>query len=729
MTEQTRNPNLDRTPAGDATQRPPVIDDWWTGQPPTVNCCPGVDADGRIHALPFPSLKNCTRAEVQAYFDNGWTTTEVLFSALSEESDFLLAPYHNLRHPFIFYYVHPVVLYINKLLLAGILEAPINPHFEALFETGVDEMSWDDLAKNRMEWPSLQDARSYRQKAYEAVSTVIATHPGLASAHEPITMDSPLWGLFLGFEHERIHIETSSVLMREFPLNRLRRPPEWPQDAPRNSPHRDHSSEATVTPFGNHRWLTVYSGQVVVGKDKNEPVFGWDNEYGHSHRTIETFEVTHTLISNGDFLEFVRDGGYSRKEYWSESGWGWRTYRNVKWPTFWIPDGPQGSHQYNLRTIFSSHPLPLEWPAVVNFHEAKAYAAWISENSGKDCRLLSEGEHHRLRQKFKQAPTNTNLRWGSEGPVTMWMQGEVSDIFGNLWQWCEDHFHPLPGFAVHPLYEDFSTPCFAGEHQMILGGSFISTGTETSPWARFQFRPHFFQHAGFRLAAGGRPSAVHITKPPAPAQTDLERLENQLFNRSSWPHQLAEISAPGQGDCIVTWITEKIRPTTQATLCHVGCGTGRLTQSLVNHFSQIEACDHNATAIARATANVSASTCNFRQADPCCLPADWADFDVVMVDGSGLLGDLPSPRALLGRLGGARGLVKKGGWLIMVSDFAARQTIPVPTPESPADLLAELGVDFSLVDSQEVINPVMVTERQYRVDSLWIGLFRRRSPQ
>jgi formylglycine-generating enzyme required for sulfatase activity len=48
---------------------------------------------------------------------------------------------------------------------------------------------------------------------------------------------------------------------------------------------------------------------------------------------------------------------------------------------------------------------------------------------------------------------------------------------GNAWEWTSDYFAALPGFEVHPFYEDFSTPCFDGLHHVIQGGSFISTGT------------------------------------------------------------------------------------------------------------------------------------------------------------------------------------------------------------------------------------------------------------
>jgi hypothetical protein len=72
-------------------------------------------------------------------------------------------------------------------------------------------------------------------------------------------------------------------------------------------------------------------------------------------------------------------------------------------------------------------------------------------------------------------------------------------VFGNAWEWTQDYFSALPGFQVHPYYEDFSTPCFDGLHNVIQGGSFISTGNECSVHSRFHFRPHFHQHASFRV--------------------------------------------------------------------------------------------------------------------------------------------------------------------------------------------------------------------------------------
>ena len=442
-----------------------------------------------ITSLTQLRLQNASRAKILDYFNNTWNLTEVLFSSL-EESAFYRPPYHQLRHPLIFYYAHPAVLYINKLRVAGLLREPVDPYFERIFEVGVDEMSWDDMSKNHMPWPALHEVVDYRKSVYRLIKNMIESHPDL-DPQEGFLPGRPGWALIMGFEHERIHLETSSVLMRELPLELLRKPPWWPSSLVGNGSHPTND------------WFSVESTQVAFGKPADEPTFGWDNEYGFTTAEVPAFEVSRYLISNGEFLEFVVDGGYREPAYWSATGAKWRQFRNSKWPTFWICDGPAGLNRFKLRTIFESIDFQASWPAIVNLHEAEAYCAWRTrkDRSAMPYRLPTEVQHHSLR---KHAPGerhwNYGLRQGTEGPVDAHCsKAGVGDVFGNVWQWSRDTFNPLPGFRAHRYYEDFSSPCFDGQHQMIFGGSFISTGDLTCEWARFHFRPHFFQHAGLRI--------------------------------------------------------------------------------------------------------------------------------------------------------------------------------------------------------------------------------------
>ena len=85
---------------------------------------------------------------------------------------------HQLRHPLIFYYGHPATLYINKLRMAGLIPHPINPLFESIFETGVDEMSWDDLSQAETSWPSVHEVHEYRQQVEPRTRTPPPAHAG-----------------------------------------------------------------------------------------------------------------------------------------------------------------------------------------------------------------------------------------------------------------------------------------------------------------------------------------------------------------------------------------------------------------------------------------------------------------------------------------------------------------------------------------------------------------------
>jgi len=264
--------------------------------------------------------------------------------------------------------------------------------------------------------------------------------------------------------------------------------------------------------------LPVEGKQVKIGKAAETPFFGWDCEYGFRYMDVPSFAASEHMVTNGEFYQFVADGGYARKEFWSKEGWGWRAFRNAKWPTFWRRSGPQGYHHYRLRIMHDEVDMPWNWPVDANYHEAKAYANWLSAKQGltgeaQQLRITTEAEHNLMREDGGAAPAcelprdemaskqNLNFCYASQQPVdALPANGKgFRDLMGNAWEWCEDNFNALPGFEPHRYYDDFAMPCFDGEHNIIMGGSFISTGNEATATARFHFRPHFFQHAGFRV--------------------------------------------------------------------------------------------------------------------------------------------------------------------------------------------------------------------------------------
>jgi 5-histidylcysteine sulfoxide synthase/putative 4-mercaptohistidine N1-methyltranferase len=767
----------------------PRPNSWWTGLAPET--CPGFQG-GALRSLAMPILQDLDHTSAQAYFDNSWTLTELLFSSLKGPDPFYLAPHHRLRHPLIFYYAHPVVFYVNKLRVAGLLEDAIDPYFEQIFEVGVDEMSWDDMTKNDMSWPSVASVKEYRGQVYKIISDLIAKH---FESPRSVSWDDPEWALIMGMEHERIHIETSSVLIRELPLKWICPPSMWP-------PLHPSAAEQTECKNGDISWVQHEGASIVLGKDRDQPVYGWDNEYGHRSADVAPFRSSASLISNGAFLEFVKAGGYLNQSLWSEEGWNWRQHLNRKWPIFWSTSGPEGIQKYRLRTCFEDVDMPWSWPAIVNFHEAKAYCQWLSTDSESSdhFRLLTEAEHWCLRDPSDPAAVkapksdlvhsmsgydlhtssgpNFALAYGSETPVDMGSPNKhgIYDSRGNVWVWAEDHQHALDGFKIHPYYDDFTTPCFQGEHQMIFGGSFVSSGNEAAMWARYQFRPHFFQHVGFRVVCSpGLPKGapVHVRAEDLnPYETDASLNQYLCLHYGSpeeqcpWPIPEEFLDFPKRTIDVLFEFVDKEGDNGLdcKRALDVGCAVGRSAFELARRCEEVIAVDLSQSFIETGKRlvkqgqmtvplivegqitrdlkvvideTIDRQRVEFRQADACALPPDFVGFDLVVL--SNLLCRLPSPRACLGRMAGPRGLVRPGGLLFIASPYTWLEQFTPPgawlgaqTGDSGKELRSAEVVKEFLEPSFELVHednmPAFFREhvRKYQLIFTHVTIWRRR---
>jgi formylglycine-generating enzyme required for sulfatase activity len=161
---------------------------------------------------------------------------------------------------------------------------------------------------------------------------------------------------------------------------------------------------------------------------------------------------------------------------------------------FWVKDGAS----YRYRTMTEEIAMPWNWPVDVNYLEAKAFCNWKAARTGQAVRMPMEEEYARLRElmddardqhEWDKAPGNINLEhYASSCPVDMFRQSrapELYDIVGNVWQWNETPMHPYDHFKVHPLYDDFTTPTYDTQHNLIKGGAWASTGNEATKDARY----------------------------------------------------------------------------------------------------------------------------------------------------------------------------------------------------------------------------------------------------
>ncbi|GLX79250.1 SAM-dependent methyltransferase [Thalassotalea insulae] len=520
------------------------------------------------------------RQQLKQYFINSWQSYESLFALINADEAFYLRP-EPLRHPLIFYYGHTATFYINKLMLGKYISKRLDPALEAICAVGVDEMSWDDLDSRHYDWPSVQTVRDYRQQVFQLIVGMIDT----MELSLPIRQDSLAWVFLMGCEHERIHLETSSVIMRMLPLDYLTASEQWLA-----------CDEVAQAP--ENKLLPIAGQKIELGKAESDPTYGWDNEYGQLSVEVKDFNVSQYLVSNQEFLAFVDAGGYQQQQYWTEEGQQWLAYKKSTMPRFWL----KINGEYFQRNLLNEIPLPLNWPVEVNYLEAKAFCNWKAKQERKNIRLPTEAEWYCLRQQISEdlvdwheAPGNINLEfYASSCPVNRFSHQGIYDICGNVWQWTESAIDGFNGFSVHPLYDDFSTPTFDGKHNLIKGGSWISTGNEAIKSSRYAFRRHFYQHAGFRYIESEQ-QQVPVTAVNC-YETDADLCQQLALHYQPYLSKATDAKPenfPQKLAHFVRQVTKQYAPANNKLL-NLGCSVGATAFELSPDFAYIDGVDFSA---------------------------------------------------------------------------------------------------------------------------------------
>ena len=515
-----------------------------------------------------------TREAVRNDYLNASALFESLFELLKDDAAFYRRS-EPTRHTMLFYFGHTAAFFINKLVLAKVITKRINPDFESLFAIGVDEMAWDDLDEQRYHWPKVSKVRAYRDQVKAVVLHLIDTLP----LQLPISQESPWWVILMGIEHERIHIETSSVLHRQMPLEYIRA----------SSAFRYCESAG---PAPKNELVSMEGGSVRLGKDKSDAYYGWDNEYGENHVEVLPFRASKMLVSHGEFIAFVEAGGYENETFWDEEGKAFLKRSGAKHPPFWVPK-PDGG--YRLRLLDREIDLPMNWPVEVNCLEAQAFCRFKSVRDGRHYRLPTEAEWNVMAEGctairdgvFDEDKADVNFnRYASSVPVDTFLQGALYDVVGNVWQWTSTPIDGFEGFEPHPVYDDFSTPTFDGKHNLIMGGSWASTGNEITRRARYAFRRHFYQHAGFRYV-----EAEALGRSTTKSAYETDRLVAQYcefqygeeyFNVKNFARACAE------------YAIDVSSSTPQKHALDLGCATGRASFELARVFDEVTGIDFSA---------------------------------------------------------------------------------------------------------------------------------------
>jgi gamma-glutamyl hercynylcysteine S-oxide synthase len=436
-----------------------------------------------------PLLKERTgRDALVAALTESRARTDDLFSTLKSEA--LYERPIPERHRLIFYRGHLEAFDWNLVARQGYGLEPFDARFDRLFAFGIDPTDGGLPSEPASDWPALREVEAYNRRTRDAVDACLLDGRAPSSGDDPETL------FRMAIEHRLMHAETLAYLFHQLPhgMKHARRDPVPP-------PARGDDARA---------WRSIPAGTAVLGRDRADGRFGWDNEF-ESHRIeVPAFTIGAHKVTNARFLEFVEDGGYEARSLWTDKDWAWKEGGKVRHPGFWTRQ--DGGWLY--RGMFADHPLPEAAPVYVSLAEARAFARWA-------CGAIpTEAQFHRAAYGAPDGDGPREYPWGNEAPlerhgnfgfrrwdptpIGSFPEGRsaygVEEMVGNGWEWTSSPFEPFPGFRPHPFYAGYSADFFDGDHYVMKGGSPRTATAFLRRAFRNWFQPRYpYVYATFRL--------------------------------------------------------------------------------------------------------------------------------------------------------------------------------------------------------------------------------------
>jgi ergothioneine biosynthesis protein EgtB len=227
------------------------------------------------------------------------------------------------------------------------------------------------------------------------------------------------------------------------------------------------------------RWVAVdVDGIVEVGHEGAS--FAFDNEGPRHEVLVKPFQLADRLVTEGEWLAFMDDGGYERAELWLSEGWA--TVQAQRWdaPLYWTP----GDDGWEVFTLSGPRPVRSGAPVVhVSFFEADAYARWAGH------RLPTEEEWEVASTRVDAPDRPNDLSTGELHPRPAEPAPGVRQLFGDGWEWTASAYRPYPRFKPPAGAIGEYNGKFMSNQMVLRGGACVTPAGHTRPTYRNFFPP------------------------------------------------------------------------------------------------------------------------------------------------------------------------------------------------------------------------------------------------
>lgn len=236
------------------------------------------------------------------------------------------------------------------------------------------------------------------------------------------------------------------------------------------------------------KWISFEEGLIEIGNKGNE--FTYDNEHPHHRTFVQDFELADRLITNGEYLEFMKAGGYEQSPFWLDEGWS--TLKREEWtaPLYWFKrDG-----EWMQFTLSGVRKIDLNEPVThISYFEADAFARW------KGCRLPTE-------QEWEHACGSLETEGNFVGedhfhPISAPKKEGLKQMYGDVWEWTMSSYSPYPNYKPLPGALGEYNGKFMANQYVLRGGSCATSKSHIRKTYRNFFHASArWQFSGIRLA-------------------------------------------------------------------------------------------------------------------------------------------------------------------------------------------------------------------------------------
>ena len=322
--------------------------------------------------------------------------------------------------------------------------------------------------------PGLAEILAYRRHVDTALLDLLASGRLLAEAEDLLE---------LGLNHEQQHQELILTDVKHL-LSRNPAKPAYQKQWP-----------LTTISARKRGWIPCEAGLYEIGHSGTG--FSFDNETPRHRVWLEAFCIATHPVTNGDFAEFIEDGGYRRPELWLSAGWDLVVSRGWQAPLYW----ERRDGEWHAFTLHGEVPIDPHAPVChVSFYEAEAFARWANErlpteaeweiaagSASREGNFLESGALHPL--ALREAPED----------------GAPSQVFGDVWEWTRSDYAPYPGFRpAAGAVGEYNGKFMSGQY-VLRGGSCVTPASHIRASYRNFFPPEArWQFSGLRLARDGR---------------------------------------------------------------------------------------------------------------------------------------------------------------------------------------------------------------------------------